>query len=420
VSGKVSLQIQLNKNYFPMLNTPQLSYLLLEVMPTADLAKIQMPINFCLVLDRSGSMDGQKLNDMKNAAKLAVDHLTPQDSFALVVFDDKVDILVPSQIGANTLELKQQIEGIFARGGTTMSLGMQKGLEELQKNAHPTKINRMLLLTDGATVGDDESCHQAAAQAKQVGIPIMALGLGDDWNQALLDKIGQISGGGVDFIPTNNPHIINQAFARSVQVAQGSVVQNTQLILRLMPQVTPKQVWRVIPIIDKLDHHALSERDVQVNLGDLAKDEGQTVLVELLLPPRQTTGRYRLAQAEISYDIAALGLIGEKVRVNVLFEFTADPNLPLQINPKVINTVERVTVHKLQTRALEEANIGNIPGATQKLRAAATRLLAMDEGDLAQAAIQEADNLEQKGQMSPVGSRILKYQTKKLGTQQLN
>jgi len=415
VSGEVSLQVQLNKNYFPMLNTPQLSYVLLEVMPTAQLANIQMPINFCLVLDRSGSMDGQKLSDMKTAAKLAIDHLTPQDSFSLVIFDDKVDVLVPSQTGGNTLQFKQQIDEIFARGGTTMSLGMQKGLEELQKTAGPHKINRMLLLTDGATVNDDEACRQSAAQAKQFGIPIMALGLGDDWNQTLLDMIGQISGGGVDFIPAQNPTVINKAFEHSVQMAQGSVVQNTQLLLRLMPQVTPKQVWRVVPIIDKLDHHVLSERDVQVNLGDLAKNEGQTILIELLLPPRQTTGRYRLAQAEIGYDIAALGLTGEKVKEDVLFEFTADPNLLLPVNARVVNLVERVTVHKLQTRALEEASIGNVAGATQKLRAAATRLLDMGEGDLAQAAIQEADNLAQQGQMSPGGSRKLKYETKKLG-----
>jgi Ca-activated chloride channel family protein len=83
-----------------------------------------------------------------------------------------------------------------------------------------------------------------------------------------------------------------------------------------------------------------------------------------------------------------------------------------------MNLVEKVTAFKLQTRALDEAKMGNIAGATQKLRAAATRLLEMGETDLAEAAQQEADNLEKNGQMSASGTKKLHYQTRKL-TQKL-
>ena len=84
----------------------------------------------------------------------------------------------------------------------------------------------------------------------------------------------------------------------------------------------------------------------------------------------------RIAQAELSYDVAAQDLVGEKAKIDVVVDLTSDPAQAAQINPYVMNIVEKVTAHKLQTRALDEAAAGNIAGATQKLRAAATRLLA--------------------------------------------
>jgi len=83
-----------------------------------------------------------------------------------------------------------------------------------------------------------------------------------------------------------------------------------------------------------------------------------------------------------------------------------------------MNVVEKVTAHKLQTRALDEAAVGNIAGATQKLRAAATRLLELGESDLAQTALEEAGRLERGEGLSAGGTKKLRYETRKL-TQKL-
>ncbi|HID05556.1 MAG TPA: VWA domain-containing protein, partial [Armatimonadetes bacterium] len=83
------------------------------------------------------------------------------------------------------------------------------------------------------------------------------------------------------------------------------------------------------------------------------------------------------------------------------------------------NIIEKVTAHKLQTRALDEAAMGNVVAATQKLRAAATRLLDMGETELAQTALREAERLERGGQMSAAGTKKLRYETRKL-TQKLD
>jgi Ca-activated chloride channel family protein len=355
---------------------------------------------------------------MKTAAKMAVDQMGPSDYVSIVAYEESARVIVPAQPATNKSDLNRQIDGIRDMGGTTMSKGMRAGLDELRKNLGPGRVSRMLLLTDGQTYGDEQDCQRLASEAGQAGVPITAFGLGEDWNQKLLEGVAQASGGVSDFIDDATPHKIVDEFKRSVVAAQAAVVQNANLVLRLVAGVTPKNVWQVLPQISKLSHRALSDRDIQVFLGDLEKGQGRSVLVEMVIPPRQA-GRYRVAQAEVDYDVPLSNLTGEKARADVLLGFTGDPAQAAQVDPDVMNIIEKVTTFKLQTRALEEAQAGNIAGATQKLRAAATRLLEMGENELAAEMQQEAANLEQKGQMSAKGTKKISYATRKL-TQKLD
>jgi Ca-activated chloride channel family protein len=215
-----------------------------------------------------------------------------------------------------------------------------------------------------------------------------------------------------------SPDEIMDVFDRTVKSMQDTVVQNAQMILRLANGVTPRQVWQVLPIISNLGYRPLSDRDVQVTLGELQKTQPRSLLVELLIGPRPA-GRYRIAQAEVSYDVPGLSLTGEKVKADILLDITADASQSRQYDAEVMNIVEKVTAFKLQTRALEDAKMGDVTGASQKLRAAATRLLEIGEQELAESALEEADNLEKTGQMSSKGTKKLRYETRKL-TQRLN
>ena len=416
MAGEVSLQCTMGKPNVPVTNTQQLAYVLIEAKPTGAMADVQMPLNFSLVLDHSGSMAGEKLQNLKEAVKLVLDQMQPQDYVSLIIFDDKAKVVSPSQPVTNKAHLKSLVDGIKDGGGTEMSKGMKLGLAEVQKALDPSRVSRVLLLTDGQTWGDEDQCQQLGGDAGRLGSPITALGLGDDWNDELLDAIANTSGGTADFIDV--PHKIQQHFQSTLRSMQATVVNNAQLVLRLVEGIKPRQVWRVIPLISQLSPRALSDRDVQVHLGDLEKGQGQVVLVELLLPPR-SAGSYRIAQAEVSYDVPAAGVVGEKARSDILLAFTDDPSLAQQYDPRVMSLVEKVTAFKLQTRALDEAKAGNIAGATQKLRAAATRLLEMGEAELAAAAEEEAKRLEQGQAMSAAGTKKLQYETRKL-TQKLD
>jgi Ca-activated chloride channel family protein len=416
MANDVTLTCRLNKASLPVMNTQQLAYVLIEAVPGVGMAQVQMPLNLSLVLDKSGSMSGRKIQNLRQAAKLVVDRLGSEDTISIVAFSDRKYLIAKSQAVVDQQDLKRKIDRIRDGGGTAISGGMGQGLAELAKALSPDRVSRMLLLTDGQTFGDEKQCLKLGKKAGDSGIVVNALGLGDDWNEDLLDEIAEASGGVADFI--DSPDKIVAFFEQAVKSMQDTVVQNAQLVLRLASGVTPRQVWQVLPMISNLGYQPLSDRDVQVSLGELEKGQPRSLLVELLISPRPA-GSYRIAQAEIAYDVPGLQLVNEKVKADIMLDLSADAVQAKRYDAEVMNIVEKVTAFKLQTRALEEAKMGNVAGASQKLRAAATRLLEMGEDELAQSALEEAENLEKSGQMSARGTKKLRYETRKL-TQRLN
>ena len=415
MTDQLVLTTTLNKTHIPVTSTQQLIYVLLEVKPGEVIAKARMKINLGFVLDRSGSMRGAKIDRLKEAMQLAIDRMSADDLVSVTVFNDKAQVIAKQGPLTDKNSLQNRIGRIRAGGGTQMSRGISLGLREVYRHFAEDYVNKLLVLTDGQTYGDEKQCLKLAKEAGEHHIPIQALGLGDDWNEDLLDDIGSRSGGDSDLVETADE--IVPLITETVERSQKAVVRNAQMVLRLVSGVVPRQVWQVTPLIANLGYTPLGEHDVQVELGELDADQGKSLLIELLMPPRRP-GRYRIAQTELTYDVPTQKITGGSMRSDIIVEYTADAQKARRYNAAIMNLVEKVTAWKLQTRALDEARSGNIAGATQKLRAAATRLLEMGEEELAQAANEEADNLERSGQMSSMGTKKLRYQTRKL-TQKL-
>lgn len=407
----VELKCTVNKPHLPVLKTQQLIYVYIEALAGDAIAAVRNPLNLAMVLDKSGSMEGDKIVHLRKAAKNVVSLLADEDYVSITAFSDRVFKIAPSKLAADKASLKAVIDSIRDGGGTAMSGGMRQGLKELEKQISPDRVNRMLLLTDGQTFGDEDECRKLSLEMGSKEIVIQALGLGEDWNEDLLDEVAEASGGKADFVET--PDEINTFFQEAVQHMQATVVQNTQMILRLVNGVVPRQVWRVTPMIENLGYQPLSDQDVQVTLGEMDKDRGVSLLVELLIAPRPE-GTFRIAQIEANYDVPVLNLTGEKAKIDIMLDFTTDAQQAKEYDAETMNLVEKVTAFKLQTRALNAAKMGDTEGASKQLRAAATRLLQVGEKTLAEAAIQEAQNLEDKGEMSSGGAKKLRYATRKL------
>jgi Ca-activated chloride channel family protein len=393
---------------------PQLNYVLLEVIPVGEGLPQSAPLNLCLVLDRSGSMAGQKIENLRRAVELVIDQLDPMDILSIVLFDDRAEVLVPATPVTDKNALKAKVRSITDRGGTEMSKGMQLGIQELQKHLTPDRVSRMVLLTDGQTYGDEDECQKLANQLAQLSVPLYAFGLGEDWNEDLLDALANATkslGGFAEFI--ERPEQILRHFEFAVRSAKRVVARNAYLTLKLAQGVGPRQVWRVLPLIANLGYQPISDRDVQVPLGDLERDEGQAVLLEFSVTSKPK-GVFRIMQAEVTYDLPHENRYGEKVKADIVMEFTDDAQAVQQVNPRVMNLVEKATAFKLQTRALDAARAGDISTATRLLRQSATRLLNIGETELAKLAEDEAARLEQGQQMTSTGTKRLRYETQRL------
>ncbi len=350
--GEVTLTHQVGKEYMLTTGGSQVAYVLLEAKPTSMMAQVRMPLNFALVIDHSGSMKGAKLRNVKEAVKMVIDRLEPTDYISVVIFDDTAQVIIPSMPSNDKPGMKAAIDRIMDAGGTTMSLGMIQGLGELRRWNIPNAVNRMILLTDGVTYGDTERCRQLARDAAAGGIAIYPLGIGSDWDEGLLDDIGQLSGGmPAEFIRT--PADAMTIFEQQLQSAVAVAVRNATMTLRLPAGVSPRKAVKVLPLIRDVDQSSLSDRQVVVQLGDLEKDTPQSVLVELMIDPRPA-GLFRIAQAELTYDVPIANVVGEKERDDIKVTFTTDANQAAQVNALVMNFAEKANANRLVTRVLDD------------------------------------------------------------------
>lgn len=369
--GEVTLTHQVGKDFMPVTGGSQLAYVLVEMKPTEMVAQVRMPLNFALVLDHSGSMKGAKLKNVKEAVKMVIDRLEPTDYVSVVIFDDTSQVIIPSMPCNDKPGMKAAVDQIRDAGGTTMSLGIIQGLNELRRWNIPNAINRMILLTDGVTYGDSDRCRQLSRDAANAGISIYPLGIGSDWDEDLLDHVGQLSGGmPAEFI--QHPNDALNLFEQQVQSAVDVAIRNATLILRLPAGVTPKKAVKVLPIISDLGPSVLADRQVVVPLGDLEKDKPQSVLFELMIDPRQA-GLFRISQAELNYDVPIMGIVGESMREDVKVTFTPDANQAAGVNAVVMNFAEKANAHRLVTRVLDEYK--RTGKATTRLAPNVTRVL---------------------------------------------
>ncbi len=178
-----------------------LSIRALEKVPPEEAApagKPRPPIHFTAVLDVSGSMQGEKLSQAKEAVRQAVRCLHSGDAFSLVTFSNQVhNPFKPSIVTDRTAGVVETaLQEINAGGMTALCGGLEKGIENGLKKRQDT--NLVLLLSDGqANVGetDLEKVGQRAWQARQQGLLVSALGVGLDYNEALLSEIATQGGG---------------------------------------------------------------------------------------------------------------------------------------------------------------------------------------------------------------------------------
>jgi Ca-activated chloride channel family protein len=410
MKNELNIRCLTSKNALPVTGAEQAVYALVDIKTGTRTSLGALPANFSLVLDRSGSMDGEKMDNLKEAVGYVADHLSGNDLVSVTIFDDQVETLIPNQ-QANLGGIKESLAKVIARGGTQISDGLKAGMAEVAKGYAKDRVNRILLLTDGRTWDDEDACLKLADEAGRQGIAITSIGIGEEWNEKLLLQMAERSHGNSHWI--QNPVSILDAFRQEVEGMQTVAAVNLRVTARLSPGVKPVRVFATAPMLSEISSKAVHGATVTADLGSLDGTRGQALLIEAHVPAHGA-GTFRLGQVEATYDLPSQGIKGRSIKTDVFVTFTDDAAAAGKFNAEVMNLVEKVSAFKLQTRALTEVEAGNIAAATRKLQSAATVLLSMGEDDLAAAAEQEILSLRKTGALTSAGTKKLEYGTRKL------
>ncbi|MEO5814494.1 MAG: VWA domain-containing protein [Gemmatimonadaceae bacterium] len=202
-------------------------YLLASISaPAAPPRKDRMPVNISLILDRSGSMQGEnKFPLAVSAVEQALELLGNADRFSLVVFDDQVDVLMSSTIA--TADAKKRalraLHQVQPRQSTDLCAGWMHGCEQLSEFVADGVISRALLLTDGQA-NSGETNHEVlahhAAELSRRGITTSAFGVGADFDERLLRDIATEGGGNFYFVQRADqiPDLVTSELGEALEV----------------------------------------------------------------------------------------------------------------------------------------------------------------------------------------------------------
>jgi Ca-activated chloride channel family protein len=399
--------MQLSRSILPKLDDEQIVYVLLDIAAGQTNMSIErLPLNLCLVLDRSTSMQGARLDQTKAAAQRMIDGLIGEDTLGIVTFSDRAEVVWPSQAMTDPIRTKAKVSAIQASGGTEILQGLNTGLAELEKHRRERSINHLILLTDGQTYGDEEQCINTAIDAKKRRIGISALGIGEDWNDTLLDAIATRSGGVSQYIASTNE--IQHFLRERLQDLGATYSENLLLTIKATEGTLLQSAFTLLPYIQRIE----LEKDTLV-LGALELNKPITALLEFVIGPH-IVGTHRVAQLELSGDIPAQNRLGERLRQDLSFTISADSDLNTVVPPNILSSLAKITIFRMQEGAWQALDKGDIVGATNRLETMATRLLDLGEHDLARAALLEAGRLSRSGNTSAAGRKTIKYGTRSL------
>jgi Ca-activated chloride channel family protein len=275
----------------------------------------RMPVNVALVIDRSGSMEGEPLEYVKRACSYVVDMLTPNDVLSIVTFEETVEVLMPARRVTDPNLIKQHIARITPGNTTNLFDGLYAGGAQVASVPPAGYVNRVLLLTDGeptAGLKDFASIVAQVADMKARGVTVTALGFGPEYNEELMAGIARRSGG--NYYHIERPEMIPDVFRREMEQVLGVTAKNIRLTFQLPRNAMVRQVYGTPP--------AFGPRTAEIALGDLEKGATVTKLWEMDWEPRPA-GTYRVAKAVLTYENGTTGQTETQV-ANAVVEFTTD------------------------------------------------------------------------------------------------
>ena len=315
------------------------------------------PLNLAVVLDRSGSMTGAKIEKARQAAMELVDRLGPDDLFSLVAYDDTVEVLVPAQRVENPASLKARIARIQPGGSTALYAGVKAGADQLREFISSKRISRVILLSDGlANVGPSSprELRRLGNELSRHGIAVTTIGVGDDYNEDLMAGLAEASDANYYYVKDTEtlPRIFAKELGEMLTVAAREV---------RIEIVCPRGVK---PLCFIGRNETFEDGKAIVHLNQFTPGQDRALFLRCLVDGPDP----EIARVTASYCDELNGGAGEVISGLAQIRFTDDESLAdRSLNNAVIAEKELLVTAVVKDEALADADAG-------RWRAAASRL----------------------------------------------
>lgn len=326
-------------------------------------------IDLALVLDKSGSMEGEnKLKNVQQAAEHLTGLLGTGDRISLTVFACRAAEVFPLSEITNRSFLIDKIRNLHRVdvGGTTvMSSGMDIAYQQLL-NSQNGNLKRMILLTDGEVTENEDKSRKIAGQCCEESIQIRCIGVGSDWNWQLLNDLDWKHE--AEYIKQDEITLIPDRFSREFETLTHTYASDMLLQFNFINGVVIRKCTRFYPQISPVDHEPGS---ANFRLGSLGGGVKEYIILELLLPPRSAEGTYNIGKVGLQYQDTATGSIQTTPPQLIRINYTHDGIMASMVNPEVQNYVKRLNTYSMVDKATGLLNAGEISKGTSLLQKAA-------------------------------------------------
>ena len=400
--------VQYSRPSLVYLQEKQILYALVKIEPSERQSGSlpAPPLNICLVLDRSTSMQGEKMNILKDTAVQLMRSLRAHDVLSIVTFSDRAEVVVPASINTDIKKHADSIQKITPSGATEIFQGLNAGLNEIRKTISPDRVNHIILLTDGNTYGDEQKCLALAEKAALMNVGITGMGIGYEWNDIFLDALAGKTGG--SSVHISQPRDIEHFLIEKFKSFSNIYADEVNLEIRLRDGVETNFVFRLQPDGGQVDVAS------PLRLGPILRNAPLEILIEMIVHPQALhNGPVTLLEGALKVSVKSDPMPVAPLLIRLNREVKDEP--AASEPPKsILKAISQLTLYRMQERAKVAAEEGRYNEASQQLQRLATHLLAQGENSAAKTALLEAQNLENSHAWSASGIKDIKYQTRAL------
>lgn len=316
-------------------------------------------LNLSLVLDRSGSMEGEKMLRAREATRYAIDQLLPVDRLSVVIFDNVVEALIPSQLAGNKEQLKGRLAEVYARNSTALHEAWVRGGLQVSEHLTEGAINRVVLITDGLANEGLTNTDHIVSQAKGLNernVSTSTIGIGDDFNEDLLIPMAQAGGGNSWHVKTAED--MQRIFAVELE---GLIAQIAHTVtLGLVPADG-------VRLSDVLNDFEMNETG-RYRLPNLQANSPVEVVVQLRVPAQPEGTRLRLLDLRLGYTPQEMRA-AEVIRQALEIEFEREEAVErLPVNHEVAKAVQMLMNARARAEAMRRMDAGDFVGSQGLLK----------------------------------------------------